>query len=124
MAPNAPFWSLSAGSNRPACPPYPSATGFVSRNPRPPYACGAEGLSGGVTWDLEIDARGHHCPVPTLKLGKALGPAPSGTRVRLIADDPMARVDVPHFCTQSGHELVSASEQDGGAWAFIVRKRA
>lgn len=71
-----------------------------------------------------IDARGHHCPVPTLKLQKALAGAAPGARVQLIADDPMARIDVPHFAEGAGHELLSIEDQPAGAVAFIVRKRA
>lgn len=69
-----------------------------------------------------IDARGHRCPVPTLKLRKALEAAPPGALVRLLADDPMARIDVPHFATANGHEVVS-TEDHSGAIAFTLRKR-
>jgi tRNA 2-thiouridine synthesizing protein A len=70
---------------------------------------------------LEIDARGFHCPVPTLKLQKALESLRPGDVVRLRADDPMAKVDVPHFANQTGHEVLSV-EQEGGALTFLVRK--
>lgn len=73
--------------------------------------------------DLEIDARGHHCPVPTLRLRKALEGLRGGAVVRLLADDPMARIDVPHFANEGGHELVG-SEPVGSAFAFTVKKRA
>jgi tRNA 2-thiouridine synthesizing protein A len=73
---------------------------------------------------LTIDARGHRCPVPTLKLQKALAKASPGDAVRLIADDPMARIDVPHFASGAGHEVVSTQDQASGAVAFTVRKRA
>lgn len=72
---------------------------------------------------LEIDARGHRCPVPTLKLRKALQTSPAGTTVRLIADDPMARIDVPHFASETGHEVLSV-EPRGDAVVFTVRKLA
>lgn len=68
---------------------------------------------------LTIDARGHRCPVPTLKLQKALRGADPGTVVRLIADDPMARIDVPHFAAGAGYE-VSAEDLQDGAIAFTV----
>jgi tRNA 2-thiouridine synthesizing protein A len=68
-----------------------------------------------------VDARGHHCPVPTLRLRRALEAAPSGALVRLLADDPMARIDVPHFAGQAGFDLVAQSEADG-ALSFLIRK--
>ena len=73
---------------------------------------------------LTIDARGHRCPVPTLKLQRALANAAPGDAVRLVADDPMARIDVPHFADGAGHEVVSTEDQEAGAVAFTVRKRA
>ena len=54
-----------------------------------------------------IDARGHLCPVPTLKLRRALESVAVGARVRLLADDPMARVDVPHFAASAGARIES-----------------
>lgn len=70
--------------------------------------------------DLLVDARGHHCPVPTLKLRRALEGA-GGRVVRLIADDPMARIDVPHFVREAGAELVESTESDG-VLTFRVRR--
>ena len=70
--------------------------------------------------DLLLDARGHHCPVPTLKLRRALEVA-GGRVVRLVADDPMARIDVPHFVREAGAELVESTESDG-VLTFRVRR--
>jgi tRNA 2-thiouridine synthesizing protein A len=39
--------------------------------------------------------------------------APPGTVVRLIADDPMARVDAPHFAAQAGLKVLSVVEFEG-----------
>ena len=57
-----------------------------------------------------VDARGRRCPVPTLKLRRALETV---AEVTLLADDPMAKIDVPHFARQIGAELVSVQESDG-----------
>jgi tRNA 2-thiouridine synthesizing protein A len=70
-----------------------------------------------------IDARGFHCPVPTLKLQRVLTELSVGARVRLLADDPMAKVDVPHFCNEAGQTLISAEPFEDGM-AFIVERRA
>jgi tRNA 2-thiouridine synthesizing protein A len=72
---------------------------------------------------LIVDARGHHCPVPTLRLRKALETALPGQVVQLLADDPMARIDAPHFCNEAGHDLI-AVEADGAVLTITVRKRA
>lgn len=71
--------------------------------------------------ELLIDARGHHCPVPTLRLRRALEAARPGARLRLLADDPMARIDVPHFAAQAGVELLETGE-DSGVLSFVIAK--
>lgn len=73
--------------------------------------------------DLEIvvDARGHRCPVPTLKLRKALAAAPDGARLLLITDDPLASIDVPHFINEIGASLVEITKM-GDAVTFLVAK--
>ncbi|MBS0408689.1 MAG: sulfurtransferase TusA family protein [Proteobacteria bacterium] len=71
--------------------------------------------------DILVDARGHRCPVPTLKLRRALERAAAGAVVRLIADDPMARIDVPHFAGQVGATVLETGELEGAA-TFRVRK--
>ncbi len=71
--------------------------------------------------EILVDARGHRCPVPTLRLGRALEAAAAGQKVRLLADDPMARIDVPHFLTQTGHRLLE-SGATGGELSFLVAK--
>ena len=69
-----------------------------------------------------VDARGHRCPVPTLRLRRALETAPAGGQVRLIADDPMARIDVPHFALSAGAAVISITDEDAGAISFLVLK--
>ena len=71
--------------------------------------------------EIVIDARGHRCRVPTLKLRRAMEAAPAGARLILIADDPLARIDVPHFLAEAGGELVETAEV-GGAFRFLVVK--
>lgn len=68
-----------------------------------------------------IDARGHRCPVPTLRLRKALEGLGLGELVTLLADDPMARIDVPHFISQAGARLIEQKD-DGKDLIFLVEK--
>ena len=71
--------------------------------------------------EILVDARGHRCPVPTLRLRRALEAAPAGALVRLLADDPLARVDVPHFAGQVGARMVEVA-QEGDVLSFVVAK--
>lgn len=72
--------------------------------------------------EILVDARGHRCPVPTLRLRRALEAAPAGGRVRLLADDPLARIDVPHFVAQTGAQLLEQRDADG-ALSFLIGKQ-
>jgi tRNA 2-thiouridine synthesizing protein A len=74
-----------------------------------------------MNWDLEIDARGLLCPLPVLKARKALAALAPGQVLRLLATDPAARIDLPHFCAEAGHELIGESDL-GSTFAFLVRR--
>jgi tRNA 2-thiouridine synthesizing protein A len=71
-----------------------------------------------------VDARGHHCPVPTLKLRKAHETAAPGAELVLLATDPMARIDAPHFAAQVGATVLEIADLDGGVIRFRIRKAA
>ena len=63
--------------------------------------------------DEELDATGLLCPLPVLKAAKRMKSLSTGEVLRLLADDPAVVVDVPHFCAEQSHELLSAKEVDG-----------
>ena len=60
-----------------------------------------------------VDARGHRCPTPSLKLQKAIRETAPGARLTLLATDPMARIDVPHLMAGLGGRVVSIDDADG-----------
>ncbi len=68
-----------------------------------------------------IDARGHRCPVPTLRLRRAAEAAASGSRLRLLADDPMAKIDVPHLAQSLGLIMIETLSEAGGL-SFLIEK--
>ena len=74
-----------------------------------------------VSVPLLVDARGHRCPVPTLRLRRALEAMAGGDQVCLLADDPLARIDVPHFAGQTGATVLDVSEQDGSI-SYLIQK--
>ena len=60
--------------------------------------------------EIEIDARGLICPLPVLRARKRLMALAPGTLVAVLADDAMARIDLPHFCAEAGHDHLSLTE--------------
>ncbi|TFW13022.1 sulfurtransferase TusA family protein [Brevundimonas intermedia] len=60
-----------------------------------------------------VDAKGHRCPVPSLKLMKAIAGAAAGSRFILLATDPMARIDVPFLMSQKNGRMIAVEETEG-----------
>ncbi len=74
-----------------------------------------------MTIDEDLDARGLICPLPVLKTRKTLQGLAPGAVLRVRADDPVARIDLPHFCAEAGHALISAEEADG-VQTYLIRR--
>ncbi len=68
-----------------------------------------------------LDARGLNCPLPILRTKKSLNALQSGDTLKVIATDPGSVKDMASFCSQTGNELVSAS-QSGDDYEFLIRK--
>ena len=72
--------------------------------------------------DIAIyDLKGLKCPLPVLKARKRLGELAPGTRLWLETTDPLAVIDIPHFCQENGHLLVETETVDGGH-RFLVER--
>ncbi|GAB4540417.1 MAG: hypothetical protein Tsb0010_18300 [Parvularculaceae bacterium] len=71
--------------------------------------------------DIELDARGYRCPTPVLRMESALRKAPPGAVLKIVADDPIAAIDIPHFVARAGHELLSQARSEQ-VCAFLIRK--
>ncbi len=71
--------------------------------------------------EIIVEARGHRCPTPILRLRRAVERAPSGSTLKLIADDPLVRIDAPHYAREAGLEILSVEQADGSV-TVRVRK--
>lgn len=67
-----------------------------------------------------LDLRGLKCPLPALLAKKALAKAARGTVLTVLADDPLAAVDIPHMCHGEGHVVEHVTETDGHR-VFAIR---
>lgn len=74
-----------------------------------------------LEFDFDVDARGLMCPLPLLRLKKALQAVDAGQVVRVLATDPAAVLDFGVFVEQAGHGLLHRSEDDG-VLCFLIRK--
>jgi tRNA 2-thiouridine synthesizing protein A len=70
----------------------------------------------------QLDLTGLLCPLPVLKARKALLEMQPGEVLEVKATDPMSAIDMPHFCTEQGHELLSQSETDK-IFTFRIKRK-
>ena len=69
-----------------------------------------------------LDLRGLKCPLPAMLARKALGAMQPGATVTVLADDPLAKVDIPHMCHSEGHSVESVTMRNGySEFALKVR---
>ncbi len=76
---------------------------------------------GPMTYDEDLDAIGLLCPLPVLKARKRLIGMTPGQVLRLVATDPAAVIDVPHFCAEQGHDFLGQEPQGETTHYFIRR---
>lgn len=74
-----------------------------------------------MTTEAFVDARGLRCPLPVLKTEKLILALPPGATFRVLATDPVARIDIPLFCRQNGHQCALAEE--GSILTFTITKK-
>lgn len=67
------------------------------------------------------DLRGLKCPLPVLKTRRRLKSMASGEHLAVETTDPLAAIDIPHFCVTEGHELLSSECTETGH-RFLIRK--
>jgi tRNA 2-thiouridine synthesizing protein A len=63
--------------------------------------------------DETLDLRGLKCPLPAMLTRKALARLSAGATLLVLADDPLAAVDIPHMCHGEGHAVDSVTSRDG-----------
>ncbi|MEM7693827.1 MAG: sulfurtransferase TusA family protein [Pseudomonadota bacterium] len=74
-----------------------------------------------MLFDETLDTTGQRCPLPVLKARKRIKGLAIGAVLRLTSDDPLAAIDVPHFCNEDGHALVGQT-RTGDATDFYIKK--
>lgn len=75
-----------------------------------------------MEFNVDVDASGLMCPLPLLRLKKALMSINSGEVIRIIATDPAAHLDFGVYIEQAGHALVYSSKQTDTHIFYIQKK--
>ena len=68
-----------------------------------------------------LDCRGLDCPMPVMKLAKAIKTVAPGGSIELLATDPGSVTDLEAFEKQSGHRIVERGES-AGVFRFVVQR--
>lgn len=69
-----------------------------------------------------LDLKGLLCPMPIVKISKAIKGVEIGDVIDATATDPGVMMDVPAWCKTSGNELISLDQLDDGTFRFVVRR--
>lgn len=81
-------------------------------------------IDGQLLWGMrliELDTRGLLCPLPVLKLRKAIQNISQNEKIKLLTDDPAALVDIPHFCSEQGIQIVQRL-QETNYYLYIIER--
>lgn len=68
-----------------------------------------------------LDLKGLKCPLPALKLRKALKAMARGAVVVVDCTDPLSAIDIPNLLRETGDELLG-EERNETVLRFTVRK--
>ena len=74
-----------------------------------------------MTPDDTVDCEGMLCPLPVLRARKRLLAMAEGTVLCVRATDAMAAIDLPHFCTEAGHDLLK-TQTEGTVQTYFIRR--
>ena len=66
-----------------------------------------------------LDCRGLRCPLPVLKMEKALARLGPAATLVVLATDPMARIDIPLYCRQHGYDCAVTTEDDVNRFTIV-----
>ena len=67
-----------------------------------------------IDYRIIIDTTGLRCPLPVLKVRKNLPILEKTDLALVIADDPLAEIDLRHFCSVKKYEIknISSNQSD------------
>ena len=74
-------------------------------------------------YSLVIDTTGLRCPLPLLKVQKNINSLRKNREALIITDDPMAEIDLKHFCSNNNYSLKEIKNNQGGdGQLFSIKK--
>ena len=81
-----------------------------------------------LDYDIQIDARGLHCPEPLMLVKNKVRELAEGDVLHVLATDPTTERDFEHFCQFMKHDYLGVDRDgwqgDGDVLQFWIRKQA
>jgi tRNA 2-thiouridine synthesizing protein A len=68
-----------------------------------------------------LDTKGLNCPLPILRVKKAIKDVPNGGTLQVLASDPGAVKDFEAFCRATGNQLIDWREE-AGVFTFNIKR--
>jgi len=72
--------------------------------------------------DKVMDLKGLPCPMPVVKVSKAIKEVQVGQVIEAITSDPGSLADFPAWAKTSGNEILKTEQKDGLIKFYIKRK--
>lgn len=73
--------------------------------------------------DQTLDCKGLSCPMPMMKLAKAVKGLKTGEVLEMLGTDPGTKSDLPRWCNKTGNTLLDESDLPGGVSRFLIQKK-
>jgi len=72
--------------------------------------------------DRRLDCLGLYCPEPVFRTRLELDEMGVGETLEVVADDPAADSDIHSLVKRLGQEIVSSTNDEGGAIRIVIKK--
>ena len=70
-----------------------------------------------------LDCKGLSCPMPMMKLAKAMKGLKSGEVLEMFGTDPGSKTDIPKWCTKTGNTVLEETDLSDGVTRFVIQKK-
>jgi TusA-related sulfurtransferase len=70
----------------------------------------------------ELDCRGMNCPMPIVRVSRAMKELAPGDRLSVMASDPSFRADIEAWSRKMGQPIESFGVTDGVQTAVLVKQ--
>jgi tRNA 2-thiouridine synthesizing protein A len=71
---------------------------------------------------LTLDCKGLSCPMPMMKLAKAMKELNSGEVLEMLGTDPGTKSDLPKWCEKTGNTMLEGGDLGGGVFRYLIKK--